>query len=60
MEEETYVTEPNIQYLVTKDDLNDQILGSIKSVPTEMHQIAPSCTKLHRVAEPHCRDYNLT
>ena len=22
-------------------------------VPTEMHRIAPSCTELHRVAEPH-------
>ena len=28
-------------------------LVNIPLVPTEMHRIAPSCTELHRVAEPH-------
>ena len=31
-----------------------------KKVPTEMHRIAPSCTELHRVAEPLFRISNLT
>ena len=30
-----------------------QVKFAKKPVPTEMHRIAPSCTELHRVAEPH-------